>query len=53
MLAVAQQRLGQLKSAGASVHEAMRKDPLADLNADWGGVMFDSKKWTMIIWNGL
>lgn len=53
MLALAYERLSALKQAGKSVAEAQAADPLADLQAQWGQVMFDASTWIGLIYDGL
>lgn len=53
MLSTAYERLLKLKNSGVSVDDAIAKAPLADLEAKWGGVMFNSDKWIKIIYPGV
>ncbi len=50
MLAIAYTRLLKLKNDGVSAEDAITRDPLADLEAQWGGGIFNGKKWINIIY---
>jgi glyoxylase-like metal-dependent hydrolase (beta-lactamase superfamily II) len=53
MLATAYERLSALKQGGKTMTQAQAVKPLADLDADWGGVMFNSTVWIGLIYAGL
>ena len=53
MLATAHQRLLVLKQAGKSLEQAQLAAPLADLQKQWGQVMFDSSTWIGVVYDGL
>ncbi len=50
MLAIAYARLLKLKNEGVSVEDAVIHDPLADLESQWGGGIFNGEKWIGIIY---
>ena len=50
MLAIAYARLLKLKNDGVSAGDAILRDPLADLESEWGGGIFNGKKWISIIY---
>lgn len=50
MLAIAYARLLKLKNEGVSVEDAVNRDPLADLESQWGGGIFKGEKWIRIIY---
>ena len=50
MLATAYQRLLKLKQQGMSAEQAIAAQPLQDLDAKWGKVMFNSDRWIEIIY---
>jgi len=48
MLATAYARLLKLKNDGVSAEDAVIQNPLADLEAQWGGGIFSGEKWISI-----
>lgn len=50
MLATAYARLLKLKNEGLSVEDAIVNAPLDDLEAKWGGGIFDTDKWISIVY---
>ncbi|MDH3467709.1 MAG: hypothetical protein OES26_17675 [Gammaproteobacteria bacterium] len=44
------ERLLKLKNEGASVEDAVMQEPLADLEAQWGGGIFNGEKWIGIVY---
>jgi len=50
MLATVYDRLLKLKNEGVSVEDAVIQDPLADLESQWGGGIFNGEKWISIIY---
>lgn len=53
MLAIAHQRLLKLKQAGKTLEQAQLAEPLADLQQQWGQVMFNSSAWIDVVYDGL
>ena len=53
MLATAYERLLELKNQGNSVQDAIAAEPLKDLEASWGGGIFDASRWIEIIYPGV
>ena len=53
MLGVAYERLRKLKAEGKTAQEAAAANPLADLEATWGGGLFKSDRWIEIIYSGV
>ncbi|MBW1856022.1 MAG: MBL fold metallo-hydrolase [Deltaproteobacteria bacterium] len=53
MLSTAYQRLLKLKNEGVTVEDAVIRKPLADLEAQWGGVTFSAERWIGIIYPGV
>ncbi len=53
MLATAYERLKKLKAAGVTAEEAAEKEPLADLEDEWGDGRFDGESWIEIIYPGV
>jgi glyoxylase-like metal-dependent hydrolase (beta-lactamase superfamily II) len=53
MLRTAYQRLLKLKNEGVTVEDAVIRKPLADLEAQWGGVTFSAERWIGIIYPGV
>ena len=51
MLRTVKERLDRLKSAGKSVDEAVAAKPLADLDAKWGGGMFNADSFVRIVYS--
>lgn len=50
MLQTAYSNLSALKNEGLSVDDAKARQPLAELDALWGGAMFSSDRWLEIIY---
>ncbi|MDH3377647.1 MAG: hypothetical protein OEQ39_11910 [Gammaproteobacteria bacterium] len=50
MLNTVYERLLKLKNEGASVEDAVMQEPLADLEAQWGGGIFNGEKWIGIVY---
>jgi glyoxylase-like metal-dependent hydrolase (beta-lactamase superfamily II) len=50
MLASAYARLLALKNQGLSAEEAIARQPLKDLEGDWGGGIFDADKWIGVVY---
>jgi len=50
MLDTAYKRLLKLKNEGVSVEGVVMQDPLADLEARWGGGIFSREKWISIVY---
>lgn len=53
MLATAYLRILALKNEGKSVEDAIKDNPLKDLEADWGNGLFSGEKWLRIIYPGV
>ena len=53
MLDTAYERLSELRSQGLSAEQAIAQNPLADLDKDWGGVIFSAEKWIGVVYDGL
>ncbi len=53
MLALAQERLAQLKAQGKSFSEAAAAKPLADLEETWGDGIFTGDRWIELIYPGV
>jgi glyoxylase-like metal-dependent hydrolase (beta-lactamase superfamily II) len=53
MLAEAYKRLSDLSRSGKTLAEVQAQNPLADLQDQWGNVMFDSNTWIGLIYDGL
>jgi cyclase len=53
MLDTAYTRLLKLKNEGVSMEDAIVNGPLDDLEATWGGGIFDGDKWISIIYSGV
>ncbi|WP_457577443.1 MBL fold metallo-hydrolase [Desulfomarina sp.] len=53
MLATVYERLRKLKAAGVTAEEAAEKEPLADLEDEWGDGHFDGESWIEIIYPGV
>lgn len=52
-LETAYSRLKSLKENGISLDKALAKKPLADIEKDWGGVIFSADQWISIVWKNL
>lgn len=52
-LSAAHKRLVTIKNGGASLSEAIARKPLADIEEDWGGVIFTADQWIGVVWDGL
>ena len=50
MLAIANERLRKLKNQGVSAEDAVVMGPLDDIEAAWGGGIFDVDKWIQIVY---
>ena len=53
MLAVAQERLGNLKATGKTAAQAAATKPLADPDTEWSDGMFTSERWIEVIYDGI
>jgi len=53
MLVLAQERLADLKSQGKSLSDVTAMQPLADLDAEWGQVIFSAEKWVGLIFDSI
>lgn len=53
MLALAQDKLTALKADGKSLSEVTTMQPLAELDAQWGQVIFSADKWVGLIYDSL
>lgn len=53
MLAVAHERLRQLKEEGKTAEEAIAAKPLADLEATWGDGLFKGERWIELVYPGV
>ncbi len=53
MLHTALDRLTALKARGLSVEEAVAAQPLADLDAQWGGRLFTAEAWIRLLYDTL
>ncbi|MBC6427979.1 MAG: MBL fold metallo-hydrolase [Cellvibrionales bacterium] len=52
-LKLAHERLTALKKAGKTLKQTQAAAPLADIEKDWGGVMFSAEQWIGVVWDGL
>ena len=53
MLTTAYERLSRLKAKGMGAEDAVRENPLADLEERWGKGMFTGEKWVGLVYEGL
>lgn len=52
-LQTAYDRLSDLKQDGNSLEQTIAAKPLADIEEDWGGVMFTADRWIEVVWDTL
>lgn len=53
MLETAHERLRKLKAEGKTVQEAIKANPLGDLEDEWGDGIFSGSRWIEIIFKGV